>query len=603
MARVVVKSIAQGVQATKSDLEAGLANAKCMVVDRTDGSPIHVEWAEASMWWAGAEDEYAIKAFKKGYEDCAEREFLKLEKLCGSRHIPPVLCYGTLVEDDGVQYQAIVRESVRGFSLAKIVEDGLLFGGEGKRPLGVSQAASIALELTRAVIEVEKVGLAYCGISHENVFLVERCVKGGLQDGADLFLVEFGSSMRVRQGDYEVFEYDSMRAHVPFGAPELFGGDYYNTRGLSSAKASVWSIGAMITYLMCGKECWSEEIKVIRQFGLLSEDKHAELCRIVEEKSKSIDLLKLTCQERGPSKKEEKLAEIVRVCTSYNPILRPSLGGLETALRKLVGEQWDGESQPILATDLGSQAPRVEANDAASKVSNESGKERGRKSHGRHAPRVAAAVGILGILCLLVLYPPFGVSKSVTDAIKSMAGIGGGTHEIGDAINDVPGCVAEKKQPDGHVYALVELNDDWQLAKERAESFGGHLVTIASSEEQRVVEEILADGTRNSYWLGGRLGSDGGWAWVTEEQFGYKKWATDQPDNFLVRTSHDDASPAPVEDALVVYRIKNPLAADDDGRNGPGFWNDLPHNGDCGGEAFFGVNNIGAIYEWDNGLS
>lgn len=226
MAYVHVKYIAQGVKATKSVLEAELADAKYLMADGADGSQIHVEWMEASMWCAGAEDKYTIKAFKKGYEDCAEREFLKLEKLRGNRHIPPVLCYGTLVEDNGVQYRAIVEESVRGFSLGKIVEDGSFFGGEGNRSLGVSQTASIALELTRAVIEVEKVGLAHCGISHENVFLGKRCVEGWAQNGVDLFLVESGSSIRTWQGDYDVFEYDSTLAHVPFGAPELFGGDY-----------------------------------------------------------------------------------------------------------------------------------------------------------------------------------------------------------------------------------------------------------------------------------------------------------------------------------------------------------------------------------------
>lgn len=357
----------------------------------------------------------------------------------------------------------------------------------------------------------------------------------------------------------------------------------------------------MITYLMCGKEFWSTEIKVIRRFGLgLVRDKCADLHQIVEEKSKPIKLLKLTCQEREPSTREMELAEIVSACTSYDPDLRLSLEELAVALRKLVEERRDGGSRLNLATDLHSQPPRAEDNGAAGKVSNESGEEGKRESRRGHSLKIAAA-GTLCALCFLVFAPPLGVSKLVTDAITSIAGAVGIIQKSGDLLNDLPGCVSVTKQPDGHVYALVELNDDWRLAKERAESYGGHLATIASPEEQRVVEGILALGTRNSYWLGGSLGPDESWAWVTGEQFGYKNWATDQPDNFLVRTSQDDVPSAPVEDALVVYRVTNEQAADD-GRGFFGFWNDLPRKGDCGGEAFFGVNNIGAIYEWDNGL-
>lgn len=95
----------------------------------------------------------------------------------------------------------------------------------------------------------------------------------------------------------------------------------------------------------------------------------------------------------------------------------------------------------------------------------------------------------------------------------------------------------------------------WQDAKERAEADGGHLVTIASAEENAVVHALIAENPEIWYnldvmapgedgeaglqvtlgpWIGlyqpaGSPEPAGGWTWITGEALDYSNWFT-QPD-------------------------------------------------------------------------
>lgn len=107
-------------------------------------------------------------------------------------------------------------------------------------------------------------------------------------------------------------------------------------------------------------------------------------------------------------------------------------------------------------------------------------------------------------------------------------------------------------------------------------------MTITSSQEQAVVENLLRTrGTKNSYWLGG-CKSGNAWVWITGESFSYNRWATWQPDG--------DG------DALMIYRQNNPVVPN---ATPLGSWNDIKFDGTCKGEPFFGANNFGFICEWD----
>ena len=135
----------------------------------------------------------------------------------------------------------------------------------------------------------------------------------------------------------------------------------------------------------------------------------------------------------------------------------------------------------------------------------------------------------------------------------------------------------------GHKYRIYNQSCTWDEAKAFCEKAGGHLATVTSQQEENVIEALLFAGTRNSYWLGGKIAYRQ-LTWITGEETGYTNWASMQPDNY-----HG-------EDSLMIYCRDNPIPAADTSYQ----WNDLRSDGTCMGEAFFGVENFGFICEWEN---
>lgn len=115
-----------------------------------------------------------------------------------------------------------------------------------------------------------------------------------------------------------------------------------------------------------------------------------------------------------------------------------------------------------------------------------------------------------------------------------------------------------RREYKGHVYMLYDegWGWTWTQAKSYCSSLGGHLATITSEEEQRIIEELLEEGSREYYWLGATDEMvEGDWQWVTGEEFAYTNWADTQPDNYNT-----------TEHYLVAY---NDAAI-------RGLWNDVP---------------------------
>lgn len=137
----------------------------------------------------------------------------------------------------------------------------------------------------------------------------------------------------------------------------------------------------------------------------------------------------------------------------------------------------------------------------------------------------------------------------------------------------------------GHTYQLLDESMTFNKAKAYCKNKGGHLVTITSAGEQRVVDKLLKSGKRNSYWLGAQKDVYGKFtSWITGERMVYTNFAINQPDNF-----RGD------EKALMIYRKNNTLSASDTSF----YWNDIQKDGNCNGESFFGKKNFGLICEWD----
>lgn len=82
---------------------------------------------------------------------------------------------------------------------------------------------------------------------------------------------------------------------------------------------------------------------------------------------------------------------------------------------------------------------------------------------------------------------------------------------------------------DGHKYEIFRETMTWEEAKVACEAKGGHLATITSQEEQKIIESL---NTQNSkLWIGGYKNSAGQWCWVTGELWEYQNWGDGEPNN------------------------------------------------------------------------
>jgi formylglycine-generating enzyme required for sulfatase activity len=88
-----------------------------------------------------------------------------------------------------------------------------------------------------------------------------------------------------------------------------------------------------------------------------------------------------------------------------------------------------------------------------------------------------------------------------------------------------------------HKYKRIDNSMWWSDAKIEAENMGGYLATITSSDEDEFIYNNLVSGIPLDPYIGGFQPPDspepnGGWEWVTGEEWYYTNWATGQPDDF-----------------------------------------------------------------------
>lgn len=138
----------------------------------------------------------------------------------------------------------------------------------------------------------------------------------------------------------------------------------------------------------------------------------------------------------------------------------------------------------------------------------------------------------------------------------------------------------------GHTYRRYDVGMTWTQAKKYCKSLGGHLATITSSGEQKALKNLIKDGEKNQYWLGGTV-ENGIAGWITGEKFKYKNWSTGQPDNYGTG-----------ENYIQMYRIPNPRYYE---KNALGKWNDITVDNHISGEEdFFTTDQVGFICEIDS---
>ena len=283
----------------------------------------------ATLWRAGSRGQYAIKCFNNGGMAAATEEFEVLCSLSGRKVVPQVYGLGTFV--DGVEqgHAAIVEEYVEGYTLAVALKRGLLARTALKHTLDASTTIAIAFELARALEQLEKAGISHRDLSANNVMLRRDCVQNHFDQGVRLLLIDFGQSTPTARPSVTP-SFRARLATVPYGAPEMYGGKYWQLR--NSTKCDIWSFGAICVTMLAG-EYWPDEISDLVT-GLSSPD---DLVRIAQAKREPLNLLDLMRRSgKRVGDLERRIANLVWACTQYDPNARPNASSIVRVLQEIM---------------------------------------------------------------------------------------------------------------------------------------------------------------------------------------------------------------------------------------------------------------------------
>ena len=150
---------------------------------------------------------------------------------------------------------------------------------------------------------------------------------------------------------------------------------------------------------------------------------------------------------------------------------------------------------------------------------------------------------IAGVAAMIFGIDPTFTAKEVKDIIKSTAtgSYGEEGYKMLNAKLAVEKAIELRNQKakkeenssddptERHKYEIFRETLTWEEAKAACEAKGGHLATITSQEEQKMIESL---NTQNSkLWIGGCKNSAGQWCWVTGEPWKYQNWGDGEPNN------------------------------------------------------------------------
>lgn len=161
--------------------------------------------------------------------------------------------------------------------------------------------------------------------------------------------------------------------------------------------------------------------------------------------------------------------------------------------------------------------------------------------YGYKAGTSMATPHVAGVAAMIFGIDPTFTAKEVKDIIKSTAtgSYGEEGYKMLNAKLAVEKAIELRDQKvkensvaeptDRHKYEIFRDTLTWEEAKAACEAKGGHLATITSQEEQKLIESL---NTQNSkLWIGGYKNSAGEWCWVTGEPWEYQNWGEGEPNN------------------------------------------------------------------------
>lgn len=161
--------------------------------------------------------------------------------------------------------------------------------------------------------------------------------------------------------------------------------------------------------------------------------------------------------------------------------------------------------------------------------------------YGYKAGTSMATPHVAGVAAMIFGIDPTFTAKEVKDIIKSTAtgSYGEEGYKMLNAKLAVEKAIELRDQKakensvaeptDGHKYEIFHDTLTWEEAKAACEAKGGHLATITSQEEQKMIESLNTQSSK--LWIGGCKNSAGEWCWVTGELWEYQNWGDGEPNN------------------------------------------------------------------------
>lgn len=104
---------------------------------------------------------------------------------------------------------------------------------------------------------------------------------------------------------------------------------------------------------------------------------------------------------------------------------------------------------------------------------------------------------------------------------------------IPEISSDVTAQAAAVAEYDGHRYYRFDTPVTWDQAAQFCNGVdNAHMVTVSGKVENSVLRKLIEDAPLNNYWIGATdADAEGNWKWITGEEFAFRGWDSNQPDN------------------------------------------------------------------------
>ncbi len=85
------------------------------------------------------------------------------------------------------------------------------------------------------------------------------------------------------------------------------------------------------------------------------------------------------------------------------------------------------------------------------------------------------------------------------------------------------------KEWNGHYYKIFEIDLNYDQARKFCLSMGGHLATAENFKENEIIQEIINNGGKKEYLIGGHKDNKNIWRWVTGGVITDTNWQSGYP--------------------------------------------------------------------------